>query len=133
VNETDPVAWLRRQIEGDKWYAEALIEDEEVADRWEEPSSGVLQTGSPEAADHWAGCWPCGYSILSRHIVQHDPLNTLADCEAKLAILDTCVPILGDGINFTLGEQYRAEEIIAHLVGAYKHREGFDEKWLSPA
>ena len=96
TDEEANVAWLRREIGDDMAEARGLIEDPEVADEWVESSTGVLQTGAPDAADHWAGCWPTGNSYLSRHIARHDPVDVIADCEAKLAILDEHRLVLAD-------------------------------------
>jgi hypothetical protein len=49
----------------------------------------------------------------------------VAQLEAQLAILGEVGPVIGDGINFTLGEQVRAEEILGQLAYGYRYRPGY--------
>ena len=55
---------------------------------WQELSSGVLVTGDGTETDHWHGTWPMGDSTLTRLMEANDPRDTIARCEAELAILD---------------------------------------------
>lgn len=55
--------------------------------------------------------------------------RVLAEVEAKRRILDLHAEIPGDGINYTLAEQYRAEEVLQLLALPFSDRPGFDESW----
>jgi Family of unknown function (DUF6221) len=202
VNETDPVAWLRKQIEGDLAAAKIISDGGFSPERWDtEPPGQVNPEAIPQndAVTAALGCEPeyiCGwvqlvaYSKLNNepdeaysrdseapfalvdngrrefdHIIRHDPRNAAADCEAKLAILDehaltwpggkpeyvvlddVAVDSHGGRHNVTVrgpaiapyecktcGYEYGGPcRTVRLLLGAYKHREGFGEKWLSPA
>lgn len=128
------IEWLRGVIGNEQYYAQALINDKEVADKWEESSSGVLQTGSPEAQDQWAGCWPCGNSTLSRHIVLHDPVSALADCEAKLEMIRLCERVISDDA----GREYWSDGwsglavtrmMLRYMAYGYRHAAGYRKEW----
>jgi len=88
VSEKDDLAaWLRQRIRERRYLAEHAIELGSNA-VWEETSSGVLVTSEPTEADHWHGTWPTGDSSLTRLMEANDPRDTIARCEAELAILD---------------------------------------------
>jgi uncharacterized protein DUF6221 len=101
VNETDPVAWLRAEVERDLAEARYVIApcDDNCAQpcpfhpaaaaEWHEMSSGVLNTSNGlNPDDVWQGVWAMGDSRVTRFIARHDPQDTIARCEAELAILD---------------------------------------------
>ncbi len=88
MSEADAVAWLRKQIEGDLAQARLAIGAENINAQWMETSTGVLHTGPGTETDIWDGTWPMGDGRLTRFIATHDPLDVVADCEAKLSILD---------------------------------------------
>ena len=62
------------------------------------------------------------------HIIRHDPRNVVADCEAKLAILDKAM---------SLAERFGEESLpgrvaldyVESLASAYRHRPGYREEW----
>ena len=92
------------------------------------------------------------------HIVRHDPRNVVADCEAKLAILDAH-HILSNADRSEAYEEFSVVAIggankdhgcvtchyygmggvkghgvcytVRTLVAGYKHRDGFDPSWLT--
>ena len=158
--EADPVAWLRRRIEERLYLARHAIELGNNA-VWVEQSSGVLVTGEPTESDAWAGTWPTGDSSLTRLMEANDPQDTIARCEAELAILDEHY-ILRSGDTNPAYEQYSVIEpplpskgcgcvtchygsqggvhgygicrTVRFLCGAYRFRSGYDEKWgITPA
>jgi len=67
------------------------------------------------------------------HIIRHDPRNVVADCEAKLAILDEhggehmCFENSHDGNTWDwhLGDC----RVMRTLVTAYRHRLGYRPEW----
>lgn len=85
--EVDGVAWLRQRIRERLYLAQRAIELGNAAE-WIEQSSGVLVTGEPTETDTWHGTWPMGDSSLARLMEANDPQDTIARCEAELAILD---------------------------------------------
>jgi len=86
-SEEEPVAWLRQRIEQRLYLAQHAIELGNAAE-WTELSSGVLMTVDPDAPqDNWDGVHPLGDSSLTRLMEANDPQDTIARCEAELAIL----------------------------------------------
>ena len=87
----EPVAWLRQRIRERLYLARHAIELGNAAE-WTELSSGVLLTVDPDAPqddrDTWDGVHPMGDSSLTRLMEANDPQDTIARCEAELAILD---------------------------------------------
>jgi hypothetical protein len=71
------------------------------------------------------------------HIIRHDPRSVVADCEAKLAILDAhdkaehyCpIPVLPS----VHGQRWTPEEgpcwTVLLLADGYRHRPGYREEW----
>ena len=86
-DEEEPVAWLRKRIRERLYLAQRTIELGNHAE-WTELSSGVLVTSEPTETDTWHGTWPMGDSSLARLMEANDPQDTIARCEAELAILD---------------------------------------------
>src|ERR1700683_1817767 len=92
---SDPVAWLRQRIRERLYLARHAIELGNTAE-WTEQSSGVLVTGEPTEADTWHGTWAMGDSSLTRLMEANDPQDTIARCEAELAILDEHRLVIAD-------------------------------------
>ena len=130
-SEEEPVAWLRQRIRERLYLARHAIELGNAAE-WTEQSSGVLVTGEPTEADTWHGTWPMGDSSLTRLMEANDPQDTIARCEAELAILDECEKALkvartykdGDGV-LALACAKTWLDAVHLLAGGYKHRPGF--------
>jgi Family of unknown function (DUF6221) len=84
----DFTAWLRQRIQARLALAQGTIELGNNA-VWREQSSGVLVTGDSGSMETvWDGTWPMGDSTLTRLMEANDPRDTIARCEAELAILD---------------------------------------------
>ena len=83
----DLAAWLRQRIRERRYLAEHAVELGSFAE-WEERSSGVLVTGDGTDSDPWRGTWVTGDSSVTRLMEANDPRDTIARCEAELAILD---------------------------------------------
>lgn len=129
----DLTTWLRRRIEGRRYLAQRTIElgNNEV---WEEPSSGVLVTSEPSETDHWHGTWPMGDSSLARLMEANDPCDTLARCEAELAILDEyeaqdrdVTLMLGPDCQ-RLREWAGLQLTVRLLAKGYRHHPGYQEE-----
>ena len=95
-SEEEPVAWLRQRIRERLYLARHAIELGNAAE-WTELSSGVLLTVDPDAPQDdrntWDGVHPMGDSSLTRLMEANDPQDTIARCEAELAILDEHGPL----------------------------------------
>lgn len=129
--DEDPVAWLRQRIRERLYLARHAIELGNATE-WTEPTSGVLVTGEPTETDTWHGTWPMGDSSLSRLMEANDPQDTIARCEAELAILD-----LYEQQAAKAGENAMEEDrawtlwpVVAHLVSAYRHWPGYRPVWV---
>jgi hypothetical protein len=67
------------------------------------------------------------------HIIRHDPRNVVADCEAKLAVLDEhggehmCFQNVHDGNTW---DWYIGDcRIVLFAAACYRHRPGYQEAW----
>lgn len=138
-SEEEPVAWLRRRIENRLALARHAIELGNAAE-WTELSSGVLMTVAPDAPqDNWDGVHPLGDSSLTRLMEANDPQDTIARCEAELAILDACLPDASTEAALERGDISTEEYVSSAIAGAavlrllgsgYKHWPGYrEEDW----
>ena len=128
MGEVDAVAWLRQRIRERMYLAQRAIELGNAAE-WVEQSSGVLVTGEPTETDTWHGTWPMGDSSLTRLMEANDPGDTIARCEAELAILDEhgdehmCFENSHDGNTWSW---YDGDcRVVRLLASGYRHRPGF--------
>jgi len=138
----DPVAWLRHAIRQRLYLAQHAIELGNAAE-WTELSSGVLVTGPGTENDSWHGTWPMGDSSLTRLMEANDPRDTIARCEAELAILDLCEEAVSRGeqsdgrwhdgrdpdeVERDEALASLAEEMRALVASGYKHWPGWREE-----
>ena len=145
----DFTAWLRQRIQARLALAQGTIELGNNA-VWIEQSSGVLVTGDGTETDAWDGTWPMGDSTLTRLMEANDPRDTIARCEAELAILDEHVSDEHERWPECIrcayihpakcecgkldGEHWRAPcpypcNTVRLLGSAYKHQPGYREEW----
>jgi uncharacterized protein DUF6221 len=118
--EEGPVAWLRQSIRQRLYLAEHAIELGNAAE-WTELSSGVLMTVEPDASqDNWDGVHGMGDSSLTRLMAANDPRDTIARCEAELAILDE------HALTCPGGGPCRTVRILAY---GYRYWPGYGEHW----
>jgi len=172
-DEEEPVAWLRKTIEGDLAAAKIISSGGFDPQRWDtEPPGQVNPAHIPQdvAVTAALGCVPeyiCGWVQLVAydkeigepdeaycrdsgtpfalvdngrrefdHIIRHDPRNVVADCEAKLAILNEhggehmCYENTRDGNTWAwyIGDC----RVIRQMASAYKHKPGYREKDWKP-
>lgn len=126
----DLAVWLRRQIEARR----ALARDTTSlgnAEVWTEPTSGVLVTGDGSEAGHWDGTWAMGDSTLTRLMAANDPHDTIARCEAELAILDLYEEQAAKaGMNSMEEDRtWMLWRVISLLGAGYRHRPDYREEW----
>ena len=121
-SEAEPVKWLRQRIQARLALARNAI-DLGNAPCWTELSSGVLMTIAPDAPqDNWDGVHPLGDSSVTRLMEANDPQDTIARCEAELAILDACVN----------GRALLATEVRCLVASGYRHWPGYREADWKP-
>lgn len=123
--------WIRGCIRTRRALARHLVESEAARPEWHESSSGVLVTGAPQHDDAWAGMFAIGDSRLSRFMACHDPRDTIARCDAELAIL----------ADHASNDHETYPECVhcavqcfpcrtVRLVGeGYRHWDGYREEW----
>jgi Family of unknown function (DUF6221) len=152
LSEVDRIlAWVRAQLDTDEQLARAAIipahdgpnaykPHPELAAWRYSPGGEVEYVSTPEMQRHeyadtyfvtcdGEGLLPAVDERVGPHIARHDPASVLDLVAAHRAILDLLDYIPGDGANFTLAEQERAEDVIRHLAAAYSGRDGYDENW----
>ena len=121
--EDEIAAWLRAQAEGDKAAALKLAAERGSQER------GVRWTGTPEGLAAWEREWRERKAASPLGRLALDLPEVIARAESVLAVLDLFEPVIGDGVNFALGEQARAEDGIRLLAYGYRHREGWRPEW----
>ena len=171
-SEVEPVAWLRKTVEGDLAAAKIIGAGGFAPQRWDTEPPGQVNPEHIPASDQVSAVLgldreeaPCGwveivaYDRLNNepperdgrdstapvmlvdsgrrefdHIIRHDPRNVIADCEAKLAILDEhgsehmCFENTRDGNTWSW---YDGDcRVMRTIAGAYRHRPGYrEEDW----
>lgn len=138
-NPPDLVTWLRRCIEQRRYLALHAIELGSAAE-WVELSSGVLMTCRADAPqDNRDGVHPLGDSSLTRLMEANDPRDTIARCEAELAILGEyeAARLVADAAREQRGGVGGAvyglvrglERVVRLLACGYGHRDGYRQEW----
>lgn len=150
------VAWLRGEIEARLKLARYTISIGNSPE-WQELASGVLVTGPDGDGGVWDGTWAMGDSSLTRLMAANDPRDTIARCEAELAILNvhrlviadrgggvlTRYVIINENPDMRAIERARSWHNIdcrtchlrypcrtIRLLGAgYRYRDGYQDEW----
>lgn len=129
--------WLRAQILERKKTAEAAAETPRpdwtaITRRGKKRMVGIIEaTTNMQPSRRWLfNAETEATNVL--HIAFNDPQDTIARCEAELALLDLHEPIVGDRANYTIAEQNRAEDVMLILASGYRHRPGWQERWRLP-
>lgn len=173
----DLLAWLRATIQGDLTQAKAAEEaapgpwvntgqdgQGSDTDAWQihgaptgdttwkydreteqEAEVPVLRPVATTEYDDGGGVWE---KAAADHMVLQQPRDTIARCEAELALLDKIPPVLetlgwiayseGQGAAHPdkpgeyLAEDEPAEYFVKLLAVGYRHRSGFKPSWLEP-
>lgn len=110
VSADELVPWLRAEIEADKRAASAkVIRLRWTADPepWEAGATGIVD-------EHGGSVAAVIGDYAARHILRQQPLDTIARCEAELAVLD----------------EYTAARELARLYGPGTEPWGHAEAWL---
>jgi hypothetical protein len=142
------VPWLRAEIEADKRAASVKI----IRQHWS-ADPGSWATGTGIVGEDGGPVAVAIGDYAAHHIVRHDPLDVLADCAAKLAVLEehkssggmypTCRTCADWSPGTYMGDEEEWEEppddvrARAHpcktvrLLGwGYRYRDGFNPSWL---
>lgn len=140
--------WLRFQVEIERLAAVAACRHASRPPAWVVygyPQPGVMISrdidGQPVV---FKGDGPS--ETEAAHIALHGPRDAIADCEAKLAIIDRCAELadrveLGEGVHDgrdwdelerdeALADE--ANEFLSLIAESYKHRDGWAEHWACP-
>ena len=123
MSDEQAVAWLRQQIEGDKAAAEVA-----TPGPWEfegdDPTDDELYSVHDGEHGDLIGqtvAWTRDRQVANgQHMARHDPQDVIADCEAKLAILDA------HGVDYT-GEYGQA--IPGECLTCITNRDPYPESW----
>ena len=130
----EAIEWLRQRVRERLYLAQHTIELGNHA-AWTEQSSGVLVTSEPTAGDTWHGTWAMGDSSLARLMEANDPQDTIARCEAELAIIDEFTSRHQDAylmLGPSIARQREWEGLrlaVRLLASGYRHREGYAQHW----
>ena len=138
MSDEGAVAWLRQVIEGDKAAAVAAtpgpwaFEGDDITD------DDLYSVHDGEHGDL------VGQTVAftrdrqvenGEHMARQNPLNVIADCEAKLAILDFCAlaAVIAAAEPSLLGPAHSKaavlELVLRDLASGYRHREGYADHW----
>jgi hypothetical protein len=134
----EAVKWLREQVEGDRAAAVAACDGNMETAAWrlrDHPGdSAFVRDGLGDTVVYDEGL-PLEAEAV--HIALHDPRDVIADCEAKLAILDEHGPYeMGDEVYCRIcGDcpqvDYPCPTV--HLLAAgFRHRDGYRQHWGEP-
>ncbi len=156
---TDPemLSWLRAAITerlglarkantGDRWEADKHYDALWSVDL--QPSAGTVSdgedwqsaqvTGIADAASYEAPRWLLAFTWHARHIAANDPQDTIARCEAELAILDACEEAteagrIPEGATWSddAAGAVLAERVISLVAAGYRHHPGWKAEWAT--
>ncbi|MET8985860.1 DUF6221 family protein [Nonomuraea wenchangensis] len=122
MSSDEMLAWLKATIEGDLAVARGSTRLSH-------------QNGHERFWDDPYGTWLSGSD--SDHIERQNPRDTIARCEAELALLDEMIPIIEEldqiAYNEGLGSVAYGEPtylLLQKMASGYRHRPGFDPAWL---
>jgi hypothetical protein len=111
---TDMITWLRAQLDEGEAVAQA------ASAVWDDEDEPLLE-------------WQDVSDVAYAHAQQNHPAVTLADIEAKRAILDAYEEAKryyeGPGRAAPAGEVHGLWTAIQHLAYAYRHRPGYLPEW----
>jgi hypothetical protein len=120
---SEALTWLRAQIAAAKAAAEAAARCAEVKDgHWYDEEDEVTDDNGWRIASS-------GSPAVIAYIALDDPRNGIADCEAKLAILEHCEGALQYPANGPLASLARRNS--DSLLAAYRNRAGFKPEWIT--
>jgi hypothetical protein len=127
-SEAEAVAWLRAQIESDRALAERMAKRFVRPPDRERPGEPIWPPPSIERK--WQRFEDPEVRAGLDFTLAHSPHDVLADCEAKLALVDEMVNLRIASIAYPdeAGPE-SAGVMLGILAGAYRHREGYAERW----
>ena len=145
MDEGKDVAWLRQVIEGDKAAAEAATPGPWAFEGDDPTDDDLYSVHEGEHGDL------VGQTVAftrdrqvenGEHMARQNPLNVIADCEAKLAILAEHAQWGAGGpckrcADWSTGGVFDIQGVLClwpcqtvrSLASAYRHREGYADHW----
>jgi hypothetical protein len=123
-------AWFRAQVEADKAAAELAARE---GSQWKQADplrypGAIASLGGMVVYDEGA---PDEHQAA--HIAIHDPRDVIADCDAKLAVLD--FRDLAETWERAAGKPQKQAEVlrivVRQLASGYRHRDGWQESWAA--
>jgi hypothetical protein len=128
ADEVAPGPWVNigQDGEGDAWQIHGAPTDETTWDFDAEAEVPVLRRVATLNFDDGGGVWE---REAADHIVLQQPRDTIARCEAELAILDRYEgpDERGTSPDFWWGMR----EAVDMIAGGYRHRPGFKPEWVA--
>lgn len=137
ADEASPGPWVNtgQDGDGDAWQihgaptGETTWKYDRVTE--EEQEVPVLRRVATLNYDDGGGVWE---KAAADHIVLQQPQDTIARCEAELALLDVVLPEVEYMDDVLEGEwggsSARAEKLLRTMLSGYRHRDGFNPDWL---
>ena len=128
----DLLSWLRSTIEGDKAAAEKA-----QPGPWH--IGNAVDPTRPCNVHTFPGARGVADELLwldAEHVVRHDPRDTIARCEAELALLDEHPAAAGTYLPAWAGRCQGCGDrmpctTVKLLATGYRHRPGFNPEWES--
>ncbi|MET3705884.1 hypothetical protein ABIB17_000483 [Arthrobacter sp. UYEF6] len=146
---SDIIKFLKKQIESDRAFALVVIEAEDCNynAKWDFAASAFVDIGGSDIGD-WIGT--ANDSRVAKFIVNNDPARALAECDAKLALIEGAWRDIYDienefGCCHDLGEIKRGEcpkwherdinnfSTLRILAAVYADRPGYSSDWAVTA
>ena len=119
--------------------SDAIGQEREYSCGWVQIVVYERETGDPPEEEYREPGAVAAIAEIGRrefdHIIRHDPRSVVADCEAKLAILDfhglaAAISAAHDAVHapsHTGSDVLRL--VVKELASAYKHRDGYAGHW----
>lgn len=135
ASDDELATWLRAEIEADRRAANVKI----IREHWHIDTEEDWAAGTGIVNERGTGVAVANGGYAAAHIVRHDPLDALADCEAKLSALALCERVIREdkGAHEDCGAADSwtgvavARLTVQLMASGYRHREGFKDEWLS--
>ena len=133
MSEDGLVPWLRAEIEADRRAANVKI----IREHWHVDAAEDWAAGTGIVNERGTGVAVANGGYAAAHIVRHDPLDALADCESKLSVLDLCERVIGDdehahddcGAASSWTGLAIARLTVRRMAYGYRHRPGYNGDW----
>lgn len=127
---SDIASWLRATIEGDKADALNVSDGPYKPETW---TAAQYTDGNRgwEVAGQLSHVVGGAFEKDAAHMARHDPRDTVARCDAELAILDRYDELLARGQTNVMDEDriWLAQGFVCLLASGYRNRDGWKDAW----